>query len=67
MVVADFAPPAADASLGATVAEALRTDLAQSSALSVLTKAATGDLLQLMGRKPASALSYDGACEVAAR
>nr|MBA3316645.1 serine/threonine protein kinase [Gemmatimonadales bacterium] len=37
VVVADFRAPAGDSTLGPTVAEALRTDLAQSSSLNVLT------------------------------
>ncbi len=40
LVVADFRSPA-DSSLGPTVAEALRTDLAQSATLKVLTRAGT--------------------------
>ena len=40
IVVADFKSPASDSSLGVTAAEALRTDLAQSTSLKVLTRAA---------------------------
>src|SRR5690606_36144882 len=37
LMVADFGSPPSDSTLGSTVAEALRTDLAQSKSLTVLT------------------------------
>jgi len=67
IVVADFKSPANDSSLGVTVAEALRTDLAQSKNLKILTKAAVTEVLRLM-QKPADApVPFLLAREVASR
>jgi tetratricopeptide (TPR) repeat protein len=67
IVVADFKPPASDTLLGITASEALRTDLAQSSSLKVLTKAAVSDILRLMKRSSDAGVPYDLAREVASR
>lgn len=67
VMVADFASPASDSTLGATVAEALRTDLAQSAALRVLTRSTIRDQLTLMQRPVDSPLRYDLAREIATR
>ncbi len=67
IVVADFASPATDSTLGLTVAEALRTDLGQSRALRVLTRANVRELLRLMQRPPESVVKFDLAREVATR
>jgi len=67
LVVADFRPPPGDSSLGETVAEAIRTDLAQSPHLRVLTRATIREVLQLMGRAPEAAVAFDVAQEVAVR
>jgi tetratricopeptide (TPR) repeat protein len=67
VVVADFRAPAGDSALGPTVAEALRTDLAQSSSLNVLTRASVREILGLMQRPSESIVPFDLAREIATR
>ncbi len=67
LVVADFVSPASDSTLGATVAEALRTDLAQSRSLQVLTRANVREILRLMRRPIDSKVEFDLAREIATR
>jgi tetratricopeptide (TPR) repeat protein/tRNA A-37 threonylcarbamoyl transferase component Bud32 len=67
VLVADFRPPANDSALGATVAEALRTDLAQSPNLSVLTRAAVREVLQRMQRPAEALVPFELAREIATR
>ena len=67
IVVADFRPPAGDSLIGTTVAEALRTDLAQSANLSVLTRASVRDILDRMQRPRESTVLYELAREIATR
>ena len=67
LVVADFRSPPGDSTLGATVAEALRTDLAQSSSLNVLTRASMRQILGLMERPSESAVPFDLAREIGTR
>ena len=67
LVVADFRSPANDSTLGATVAEAIRTDLTQSANLNVMTRAAVGDVMQLMQKPAGASMSYETAREVATR
>ncbi|HEU4524203.1 MAG TPA: protein kinase, partial [Gemmatimonadales bacterium] len=67
VVVADFRAPAGDSALGPTVAEALRTDLAQSSSLNVLTRASVREILGLMQRPSESVVPFDLAREIATR
>ena len=67
IMVADFVSPANDPTLGATVAEALRTDLAQSKSLKVMTRSAIREMLTLMQRAADTTVSYDLAREVATR
>ncbi len=67
LVVADFRAPAGDSTLGPTVAEALRTDLAQSSSLNVLTRASVRDILGLMQRPAESVVPFELAREIATR
>ena len=67
IVVADFKSPATDSLLGVTASEALRTDLAQSSSLKVLTKAAVSEILRLMKRPADAGVPFDLAREVASR
>jgi tetratricopeptide (TPR) repeat protein len=67
LMIADFRSPPSDSTLGATVAEALRTDLAQSSSLNVLTRSAIRDALTLMQRSPEEAVPYALAREIATR
>jgi tetratricopeptide (TPR) repeat protein/tRNA A-37 threonylcarbamoyl transferase component Bud32 len=67
IVVADFKSPANDSTLGVTAAEALRTDLAQSASLKVLTKASVAEVLRLMQRPADAAVPFTLAREVATR
>jgi tetratricopeptide (TPR) repeat protein len=67
LVVADFRNPPGDSTLGATVAEAIRTDLGQSANLNVMTRAAIREVLQLMQRPVGMSLEYETAREVATR
>ncbi|MEO5825495.1 MAG: protein kinase, partial [Gemmatimonadales bacterium] len=67
LMVADFASPPGDTTLGRTVSEALRTDLAQSKALNVLTRSSIREALVLMKRAPDEAVPYELAREIATR
>jgi tetratricopeptide (TPR) repeat protein len=67
LIVADFRSPSNDSTLGATVAEAIRTDLTQSANLSVMTRAAVREVMQLMRKDPTASLLYETAREVATR
>ena len=67
IVVADFRPPAGDSMLGTTVGEALRTDLAQSANLSVLTSGAVQEILARMQRTGVGAVDFALAREIAVR
>ncbi len=66
IVVADFRSPS-DSTLGPTLAEALRTDLAQSTSLHVLTRANVREILGLMQRPSESLVQFDLAREIATR
>ncbi|MFI5244463.1 MAG: protein kinase, partial [Gemmatimonadales bacterium] len=67
IVVADFKSPASDSSLGVTASEALRTDLAQSSSLKVLTRAGVSEVLRLMKKPTDASVPFELAREVASR
>jgi tetratricopeptide (TPR) repeat protein/tRNA A-37 threonylcarbamoyl transferase component Bud32 len=67
LMVADFVSPPSDSTLGATAAEALRTDLAQSSSLEILTRSTIRDALTLMERPVNQPVLYDVAREIATR
>ena len=67
IVVADFTSPANDPVLGVTASEALRTDLAQSTSLKVLTKAAVSEVLRLMQKPATNEVPFVLAREVASR
>src|SRR5690606_4801679 len=67
LVVADFRSPPDDSTLGPTIAEALRTDLAQPSQLRVLTRASVREILRLMQRPVESAVPFEVAREIATR
>jgi tetratricopeptide (TPR) repeat protein len=67
IVVADFKSPASDSTLGVTASEALRTDLAQSKNLKVLTKSAVAEVLRLMQKPADASVPYALAREVAGR
>lgn len=67
VLVADFASPANDSTLGVTLSEALRTDLAQSPNLDVVSRATVRDVLQRMQRPSDSHVPFDLAREIATR
>jgi eukaryotic-like serine/threonine-protein kinase len=67
LVVADFRGPDADPSLGPTVAEALRTDLGQSAAFTVLTRATLREDPGPDGTLAETVVAYDVAREIATR
>lgn len=67
LVVADFAAPSDDPTLGVTVAEAVRTDLAQSKALNVMSRAESRDVLARMRRSSDTTLTFELAREMATR
>lgn len=67
LVVADFRSPAGDSTLGSIVSEALRTDLAQSQNLDVLTRASVREILRLMDRSADSDVPFEVAREIATR
>ncbi len=67
IIVADFKSPPSDSTLGVTVSEALRTDLAQSTNLKVLTKSAVSEILRLMQRPTEASVPFALAREVASR
>ncbi len=67
VLVADFANRTADSTLGQTVTEAFRIDLAQSPVVSVMASAAVGEALQRMERDPSKPLDAAATREVALR
>ncbi|HJU73299.1 MAG TPA: protein kinase, partial [Gemmatimonadaceae bacterium] len=67
LVVADFESPSSDSGLGATVAEALRTDLRQSGSLNVMSRATIAAVLELMQRRRDTIVTADLAREIATR
>jgi tetratricopeptide (TPR) repeat protein/tRNA A-37 threonylcarbamoyl transferase component Bud32 len=67
LMVADFGSPASDSTLGATVSEALRTDLAQSTSLQVITRSIIREQLTMMQRPVESALRFELAREIGTR
>lgn len=67
VVLADFGNATSDAALGTTVTEALRMDLLESSALTVVEPTYVESVLKRMGRDPEGSLNRDAAREVAIR
>jgi tetratricopeptide (TPR) repeat protein len=67
IIVADFKSPPSDSTLGGTVAEALRTDVAQSTSLKTLTRAGLRDYLGMMNRPKDAVVNFDIAREIATR
>jgi tetratricopeptide (TPR) repeat protein len=67
LVVSDFTSPPSDSTLGATLAEALRTDLRQSGAINVMTRATMGDVLTLMQQPRDTTIAFDLARQIATR
>ena len=67
ILVADFTSPATDTSLGGVVTEALRTDLAQSRAFSLVPASLQREALRRMQRDPGTHLDASLAREIATR
>ena len=67
VLVAAFDAPAADSSLGSTIAEAVRTNLAQSQAVRLLPTSAVVSALEQMKRPDTARLDFATAREVAQR
>jgi tetratricopeptide (TPR) repeat protein len=67
VLLADFANNTSDAALGGVVTEALRVDLAQTQAITLVEPSAVDEILELMGREADSRVDGDVADEVAAR
>jgi tetratricopeptide (TPR) repeat protein len=67
LVLADFENRSADSTLGPSLTEALRVDLAQSPVVRLLDPAAVGQALGRMGRAPATPLHLAVARELAQR
>jgi tetratricopeptide (TPR) repeat protein len=67
LVVADFENRTADSSLGASVTEAFRIDLAQTPLVRILSTAEVGDALGRMRREPGTPVTAALAREIATR
>ncbi|HEX6317192.1 MAG TPA: serine/threonine-protein kinase, partial [Gemmatimonadaceae bacterium] len=67
IIIADFKSPSSDSTLGLTVTEALRADLAQSTVLRVMPRLATIEALRLMQRPVDAHVDYDLARSIASR
>ncbi len=67
LLVTDFRAPAADSSLGSIVTEAVRTDLGQSSVVSIVSASTVSAALTRMQRPETSRIDLPLAREIAAR
>jgi tetratricopeptide (TPR) repeat protein len=67
LLVTDFRAPAADSSLGSIVTEAVRTDLGQSSVVSIVSASAVSAALTRMQRPETSRIDLPLAREIATR
>ncbi|HRP08803.1 MAG TPA: tetratricopeptide repeat protein, partial [Gemmatimonadales bacterium] len=67
LMIADFRSPPSDSTLGVTLAEALRADLAQSSSLDILTRSEIREAMLLMQRPAEESVLYEVAREIATR
>jgi eukaryotic-like serine/threonine-protein kinase len=67
LVLADFENHTSDSTLGRSVGEAFRVDLAQSRVVRLLDAATVADALMRMGRAPGGAVDGAGAREIALR
>jgi tetratricopeptide (TPR) repeat protein len=67
LIITDFKSPATDSLLGNTITEALRADLAQSSALRVVPRLSMNQTLQLMQRPVNTSIDFGVAREIATR
>jgi hypothetical protein len=67
MILAEFAGPASDSTLGPTVTEAFRTDLGQSTSLTIMPNLAVREVLRRMQAPANTRVDYAVAREVATR
>ena len=67
IIITDFTSPADDSTLGLTITEALRADLAQSTVLRVMPRRATVEALRLMRRPESARVDFDLARAIATR
>ena len=67
LIITDFKSPATDSLLGLTITEALRADLAQSSALQVVPRLSMNETLRLMQRPATTPVDFGVAREIATR
>jgi tetratricopeptide (TPR) repeat protein len=67
VVLADFTNTTSDPTLADVVTEALRVDLTQSTAITLLSPATVAEALTLMGRDPGESVGVDVAREIAVR
>ena len=67
LLVADFASPPSDSTLGTVVTEALRTDIAQSKVMVPLSATRLRDILRRMERRPDTRIDFALAREIASR
>jgi len=67
LIITDFKSPAEDSTLGLTITEALRADLAQSTFLRVMPRRATVEVMRLMQRKETDRVDFDLARAIASR
>ncbi len=67
LIITDFKSPADDSTLGLTITEALRADLAQSTFLRVMPRRATVEVMRLMQRKETDRVDFDLARAIASR
>lgn len=67
LVLADFENRTSDSTLGRSVGEAFRVDLAQSTVVRLLDATAVAEALRRMGRAPGGRLDLAGAREIATR
>jgi tetratricopeptide (TPR) repeat protein len=67
VLVASFDAPGADTSLGSTIAAAVRTDLAQSRAVRIVTASAVAHALEQMQRPDSAKMDFTTAREIAQR
>jgi tetratricopeptide (TPR) repeat protein len=67
VIVAEFDNRTADSTLGASVTEAFRIDLAQSPVVTVLSSSQIGDALRRMGREPTTRIDARLARDLATR
>jgi tetratricopeptide (TPR) repeat protein len=67
ILLADFGSPAADTSLGGVVTDALRTELAQSKSLTIVSVTRIREMLQRMQRPPNQRVDFAVARELASR